>query len=239
MKKIFFNLFLFALCFSVFGQEKQDSINSSKANKWNANVGIAFSLITSKQINTSLSVYGNSLLSLSYTTQYYGVKPQLSFFVFARKKKFIVKNEILYTNIGTRFSYTDLYYHYNPNGYWNGKYIIDYNYQILNYKTGIGMQFNRLFFLAGFYLGYFISGKGHFESVYGTGDNYFSFSLKRHFSYGANIEVNYLISKKWYFGIGTSLSNKVSKYGTSIFDKYQIHSIQFSIGRNIIKNTTK
>lgn len=227
-------LMLCVLFINTSGQNKNDT---TKSNKYFYNFGASTSLTAARFVNTSLADYAQNLLSLSYTTQYYKVNPQFTFFFIIGKHRFLNKTEFSLSHIRTRYAYTYQYYHWNPNGYWEGKSDIVNTFHFFDLKDKIGFKLKRLCFWGGLYVGYLISGTYYHEDVYGVNDTYWKIHIKNHLRYGVECEINYYISKHLYLGVGSSISNKINSLESASFiNKYRIFSFQFTVGAKFLKD---
>jgi len=252
MKIITLNLFILALSISVFGQEKKDTISSFKANKWNASVGVAFSLGTSKRVcnfdlpaEQTLTEYSSHYRIISTQLGTLFISPEASFFLILNKNKVLFKNEFALTGFHTHESYkiTGQQSTY-PNNYTFRMDDYDRKYTSLTYKLMAGLKIYRFQILLGGQVLYILSAKQYIDGYNGLINQLVTFSgrvnLENKLFWGPSLEVNFCFLPKWCVGIKAFRQINISVELPHKYRTFYISNIQFSIARTFcLKNKTK
>lgn len=235
---IFIFSIICVLSINTFGQNNTDT---TKSKKCFYNFGASISMTADRFVNTTLADFAQKLSSLSYSTNYYKIDPQFTFIFIVGKHCFLNKVELALSHIRARYKYT--YTHQNnpwdPNVFHSGTYDIENTYHFIDLKDKVGIKYKRFCFYGGLYVSYLISGMYYLDAVSSADDNYWELHIKNHFRYGAECEINCFISKHWYFGVGSNISNGLkNEEKASFFKKYQVLSFQFTVGAKFIKDRT-
>ncbi|MDT8411653.1 MAG: hypothetical protein RQ875_04255 [Vicingaceae bacterium] len=220
MRKLLFLIVLLVTIFPLFGQGEKDTLQT---NKTNFKFGFSFSVLTSRQVNPTFneSEFFIKMHSIRYTIP----SSQLSFLCIMDKNKFFIKHELSYSKIHTRI-YSDWINNSNQMGPIISTYIKDYIYELLSYNIGFGLKLKKFNLIGGCFIGYLASNNLSIETSNGT--NNIPLESKT-LLYGVTFEVDYFISKKWYIGIGGSISSKTSNDRYLSYE-YNTQSLKLSLG---------
>lgn len=221
-------LFIFYSYPQVNGQNKKDSIIHS-------NFGISFSLLTSKQKTTT---FQPGLVLSDFKSTYSGLSPELSIWILTSKKNIAIKNEIAFTNILTKQSFSQYELGFvEPFSYRWVNNIQEYHYDLINYRLSIGYILKKLHVLIGIQTGYILRALFIQESTDPDMGDYQDDLKKDHaipnFIYDFSVFIDYKISKKWFIGI-KGFQQIYSKNAYPPSSHYYLNTFQFSLSRLIL-----
>lgn len=213
----------------------QDTLSAPSGNKWKSEFGLSFSLMTSRRITDSNSLFIAGQTLVSYTSRYEYVTPGIAFNWMLGNKFLRIKNELALVLFRTNEKYhvTGVHTMFPFNTYSIWADLSEHRFYSLTYKLGAGLQWNRFCLIPQFQLNsvfyyrfIFIGGNEAIQQA--TSSSYGGFTF--FFIPGLSLELNINVGKMWSFGISGFQNIRIRN------DDYELASFQVSFIRSVFSN---